>query len=137
MWKLTISHGRDWLFNGISTHQSVSAVLHSGDFITSGSFRAEFFQPSLTVSGQLRISFSFVSSNSSIHISCRICSGSIHTSESSCTLFDNRFMTLYHFQHVGRLSNSLVSVKHSLIYSLGHMLGCHVIALPSTKPSVM
>ena len=62
----------------------MSAILHLGKSITSGSLGVKLIQPYLDRSGELCISSSCISSLSSVHISSRKCHRSVQTYDSSC-----------------------------------------------------
>ena len=89
----------------------MSALLHFGKSATPVSLKVECFQPSLYLSGGLNISFSCMSSPSSLQTSDGICHGSIQTSNSSCTPLDRGFLASHSSQHFGRHSSLISDCK--------------------------
>ena len=70
----------------------MSTLLQFGESITSGSLGVEHFQPSTAISGELYISSSCISSNSSVQDSGGTCHKSVKTFNPHCTLLDGGFM---------------------------------------------
>ena len=89
-------------------YQSMSALSHSGNTITSRSLGIECLLPSMELSGELSISSVCINSSSLVQLSNRTCHKSIQTSHSCGTMLDGSSLAFPSSQHVGRWS-SLVS----------------------------
>ena len=97
----------------------MSTLLHLGKSTTSGDPGVECVQPSTDVTGRLCLSFSCISSSSSVQVSGRTCHGLFQTFDSSGTMLDEGSLASCSLQHVG---------KHLIMeVSVGQVLRvCHI-----------
>ena len=78
------------------------SIIHLGDSTTCGCHEHKHFQPSMDISDGLCISFSYISSPSSVQISGRICLRLIKISDSCYTMLDGNSLASHGSSHVGR-----------------------------------
>ena len=89
------------------------AKLNFGNSVTSGNLGVEHFQPYLAVSNELCISFSCISSNSSVQVSGRTCNRSNKISGSHFTLVDGGSLAFHCSQHEGKHSLLVIHGRRS------------------------
>ena len=89
------------------------ALLHLGNTTISGGLGVEHLQPSLEVSGKLCVSFSCISSSSSIQVSGRTYQRLTQTFDSGGTMLNGDSLAFHGSQHIGRHSSALYHHKRS------------------------
>ena len=90
-----------------------ATLLHLGNSTTSGGLGVEYLQPSFDVSGKLCVSYSCISSSSSIQVPDKTCQKSTQTFHSGGTMLDGGSLASHSSQHVGRCSLTLSHHKRS------------------------
>ena len=96
---------------GFLTHQSMSALLHSGKTFSSRSFGVECVQPSVEVSGELCVSTPCI--NSVVQVVRGTCYKLIQTSYSGGAMLDGEFVASHSSQHFGRHYSLISHCKRS------------------------
>ena len=96
----TLGSTRCRLFS-ILTYQSMTALLQLGKYITSCSHGGEHFQSPLTLSGELHISSSCLSSSGSVHISSETGHRPSQTYHFQCALLCRGSLASQSSQHAG------------------------------------
>ena len=104
---------------GILLYHSMPALLPLGNSTTSGGLGVECIQPSLDISGKLCVSFSCISSSSSVQVSGRTCQRSTQMFDSGGTMLNGGSLASHNSQHVGRHSSALSHHKTSCHGCLG------------------
>ena len=97
---------------GILLYHSMPALLHQIS-TTSGDLGIECLPPFLDVSGKLCVSYSCISSSSSVHVSGRTCQRSTQTVDLGGTMLDGGFLAPHSSQHIGRCSSVVSCHKRS------------------------
>ena len=83
------------VFRDLLIYQSMSALLHYKECVTSWRLVVECLLPSMAASGELCIFSSFISSNSSVQISDRTCHRLVQTSDPCWTLLVGYFFAFH------------------------------------------
>ena len=92
---------------------SMPALFHFENSTASGGLGVEYLQPSLDLSGKLRVSFSSSGPSCSVQVSSRTCQWSTQTFDSGGTMLDVGSLASHHSQHVGRCSSVVSHHKRS------------------------
>ena len=89
---------------GIFSFYSLPALFHFGNSTASGGLGVECLQPSLEISGKLRVSSSSSGPSCSGQVSSRTCQRSTQTFTSGGSMLDGGSLASHSSQHAGRLS---------------------------------
>ena len=89
------------------------ALFHFGNSTACGGLGVECLQPSLEISGKLRVSSSSSGPSCSVQVSSRTCQRSTQTLTSGGSMLDGGSLASHSFQHTGRCSSVVSHHKRS------------------------